>query len=387
MNNLTKILIIDDDPMNTSFLKIMLEMEGFQTISASNGQEGLHQVPVQKPDAIILDIMMPVMDGWETYRLLKQNKSARDIPILILTARSGIDDVIKSFELGVVDYICKPFDNMELLNRLKGMIKLKKEKVLLKDKNSHLKTIVKERTQKLLDSAHFATLGIMSIGIFHDLSNLLSSVMGNNQLRNMSDDLDEIKRYATAEDKAIKLMKNYLNNFKDLFCSNQNSKIVFFPLPILNNIIAILDKPLRIKKIHVTITTEENCQLYGNPDQYTQICINLVLNALDAMNMGGRLLIELETEKGFTITRMKDSGCGIPKDHIKKICDFLFTTKPNGTGIGLFASNAIIKEHNGKLDITSEEGKGSTFSFCLPSKNESDQEKNLQNYSFQINDT
>ena len=92
------------------------------------------------------------------------------------------------------------------------MIQLKKEKDLLKEKNSHLKKIVKKRTQKLLDSTRFATLGIMAISIFHDLSNFLSSVMGNNQLINMSDDLDGIKRYAAAEDKAITLMKNYLNN-------------------------------------------------------------------------------------------------------------------------------------------------------------------------------
>lgn len=114
-----KILVVDDDSDMVEILKSLLEIKGYDVIKAFNGQEALNKTKQQKPDFILLDIMMPIMDGWETCRRLKACKKTSRIPIAVLTARVDSQDREKAFKLGADDYITKPFDPDELLERIK----------------------------------------------------------------------------------------------------------------------------------------------------------------------------------------------------------------------------------------------------------------------------
>jgi DNA-binding NtrC family response regulator len=118
------ILIIDDEPINLKILSRKLETEGYEVIVASRGETGLHLVNESHPDLILLDIMMPEIDGYEVCRRLKEAPQTRDIPIIFLTSKTDTDDVIKGFELGAVDYVGKPFKHLELLARVKTHLKL-----------------------------------------------------------------------------------------------------------------------------------------------------------------------------------------------------------------------------------------------------------------------
>ncbi len=121
----SKILIVDDEPFNVDYLEQELEGFGYQTISAANGQEALKKVATEAPDLILLDVMMPVMDGLTACRILKENEETRLIPIVIMTALDGIEDRIEGIKAGADDFLTKPVDDRELLARIQTTLKLK----------------------------------------------------------------------------------------------------------------------------------------------------------------------------------------------------------------------------------------------------------------------
>ncbi len=152
------ILLVDDNPTNLQVLGKYLRKE-YATAVSLNGREALNFAGKLKPDLILLDIMMPIMDGFEACKKLKARAQTREIPIIFLTARRDIETVVKGFELGAVDYIIKPFHKAELLARVNTHLSLKKSEHSLKLLNERLEKIVEERTQKLIESeARFRSL-------------------------------------------------------------------------------------------------------------------------------------------------------------------------------------------------------------------------------------
>ncbi len=125
MSRPSKILIVDDEPFNVDYLEQELEDLGYETVSAKNGQEALERVAAESPDLILLDVMMPIMDGFAVCRILKGNEETRLIPIVIMTALDGIEDRIKGIEAGADDFLTKPVNQRELLARIQTTLKLK----------------------------------------------------------------------------------------------------------------------------------------------------------------------------------------------------------------------------------------------------------------------
>jgi CheY-like chemotaxis protein len=125
MSKPSKILIVDDEPFNVDYLEQELEDLGYETVSATNGQEALQKVSAEAPDLILLDVMMPIMDGFTVCRILKENEETRLIPIVIMTALNAVGDRIKGIEAGADDFLTKPVNEQELLARIRTTLKLK----------------------------------------------------------------------------------------------------------------------------------------------------------------------------------------------------------------------------------------------------------------------
>ena len=121
-----KILIVDDEPFNVDYLEQELEEAGYETISAVDGQDALRKIELEAPDLILLDIMMPVMDGFEVLRRLKANPSTRDIPVVVISASNNLDSVVRGIELGAEDYLPKPFEPVLLQARLRSGLEKKR---------------------------------------------------------------------------------------------------------------------------------------------------------------------------------------------------------------------------------------------------------------------
>lgn len=128
MKNIKKdmILIVDDNPQNLKLLGNILESNNYDTAIAMNGKQALEFIDSELPDLVLLDVMMPDMDGYEVCRSIKKNRTSKDIPVIFLTARKDIDDLVKGFEAGGIDYVTKPFNSTELLVRMKTHLDLKK---------------------------------------------------------------------------------------------------------------------------------------------------------------------------------------------------------------------------------------------------------------------
>jgi DNA-binding response OmpR family regulator len=122
-----KILAVDDEPDVLDFLKLVLEQSGYQAVTAPNGTEGLIRAHVERPDLILLDIMMEKMDGWETLRLLKLDEESHDIPVVIVSARAEPKDKIRALQEGAVDYITKPFQVKESLAKIAAILEQEAE--------------------------------------------------------------------------------------------------------------------------------------------------------------------------------------------------------------------------------------------------------------------
>lgn len=118
------ILIVDDVDANVLLLKLLISKVGYKTLTAYNGKEALSIIEQSKPDLILLDIMMPIMDGHEVAKRLKEMPGCSDIPIIFLSALNSTDDIIKGFQMGAADYVSKPFNKDELLTRINHQISL-----------------------------------------------------------------------------------------------------------------------------------------------------------------------------------------------------------------------------------------------------------------------
>lgn len=155
------ILIVDDVPKNLQLLGNLLRREGFPVAVAQSGQQALDMVKRRKPHLIMLDIIMPEMDGFEVAQILKENQDSSSIPIIFLTAKSETETVIRAFDVGAVDYITKPFNNVEILSRTKTHYELKKYQDRLED-------VIRERTDEVLATQDITIASLASLAETRD---------------------------------------------------------------------------------------------------------------------------------------------------------------------------------------------------------------------------
>lgn len=377
-----KILIVDDVPHNIQVLANILKEAGYQLGFAKDGKAALTHMESAKFDLILLDIMMPGIDGYEVCTKLKKDRRTRDIPVIFITALHGTESKTKGFELGAVDYITKPFDAQEVLARVKTHL-------IIRDYATKLEQMIEERTRQLIHADRLATMGTFSAAIIHEINSPLSYIMGNTKLLELfwNNARPILERHAE-EDKTGGLLKDvvevdewlkYLQDgcnrisrlAKSLKSYSRQSDAQKEQIPVLdiiNDALYLVSHKLKIHGVMVNMTVSPNLKIYCEPQKISQVFVNLIDNACDAMSdQKGRITIDSDSLNDHISIRIRDNGPGISEGIADKIFEPFFTTKRKdcGTGLGLFIVSTIIKEHGGKISLSPFNGKGAEFIIIL----------------------
>ena len=368
-----KILIVDDTPTNIDILIEYLEID-YELLIAVDGLNALEILKKETPDLILLDIMMPKMDGFTTCTEIKKDSLKKDIPIIFLTAKSDMDSLSRGFEVGSVDYITKPFNSIELKARIKTHLKLK-------NYQENLEKMVKAETKKrlqqekiLIQNEKMAQMGQMIGAITHQWKqplNVVGIIAQDMLLAYKDNDLDSeymedsVKSMMTH----LEFMSQTTRNFQNFFKPDKLNRKFNLKAEI-ESVFEMLKPQLKIKNISINIDIDENLSLKGSANEFKQVIVNFVNNSIDAFDESADIdaVIEfisvIEDEKIYL--KFRDNAGGIDSKMLNLLFKEYESSKGDrGTGIGLALCKTIIEEHfNGKIRAYNEDN-GAVFEIIL----------------------
>ncbi|ATQ77080.1 hybrid sensor histidine kinase/response regulator [Massilia violaceinigra] len=392
------ILIVDDVPANIGVLVDFLEEKQFRVLVARDGEEALARCQLVKPDLVLLDVMMPGIDGLETCRRLKQHSETVHIPVIFMTAMTDSDNVVAAFEAGGVDYVTKPIRITEVLARIHTHLALREMHRQLSAQN----TLLQEANDRLLQAEKMASIGQLAAGVAHEINNPIGFVncnLGNLQtyvttLFGVIDDFQqaaaaarpvaarmaELKEaaevdfirhdFASLMDESrdgLQRVKDIVQALKD-FAHADNANTASADLHRgLDSTLNIVSSEIR-NKADVVKEYGDLPPVECIASQLNQVFMNLLVNAAHAIAVKGVITIRTGRAGQWVWIEIGDTGAGMNADTIQRIFEPFFTTKPIGigTGLGLSVSYGIVKRHGGRIDVHSELGTGSQFTVHLP---------------------
>lgn len=353
MDKKSKILIVDDNVDTVELLKKRLRSEGYDTAEAYDGEECLRQVVAYNPDLIVLDVMMPKLNGFEVCQRLKTDENTRYIPVLMLTAKSEVENKVKGLDIGADDYLAKPFDYKELSARVRSLLTIKA---------AHEKLVEEEKSEALEQ---------MMDEVAHEVRNPLVSIGGF--ARRVYENLPEgnpNKKYMEMIIEDVARLENMIKQLVEL----KTMAISYIEPTNINDIIMealkIFEQELEEKAIDIETQLMDNPPLIpADKKQLKRAIANLIKNSIEAMVAKTRILkITSRISEGRMEIQVSDTGRGISRDKLKIIFDPFFTSKIYGPGLGLTFALKIIQDHRGTISVESEPGKGTNFTIRLPMK-------------------
>lgn len=378
-NNNFKILIVDDVSKNIQILGNILSQEDFQIAWAQSGEEALSLVKVQKFHLILLDIMMPEMDGYEVCVKLKADPVTSDIPVIFLTAKADMDSIVKGFDAGGQDYITKPFFAKELLARVQTHILLRQQQQELIEANNVLEEKVMERTKelqeanKLLNALDATKSEFLSI-ISHELKTPLSGIIGLTHLLNQTNIGAEQAKYLDY----LKKVSQRLVKFSDLALLITNMKVNNYEMDLLpvsvNHIVESSIEELEDEGVDTSrIVFEKNNSnplIMAEAELIRKALVLIIENAFSYSPIELPVFIEINSGDGQVSVVVKDEGGGFSEKAMEK----LFQTfcigdvdRQEGKGLSIAAVKLIMDAHSGKIEVVNGE-KGAEVSLIFYSK-------------------
>ena len=347
----TKLLIVDDHPTNIDIFKCILDpLDEYIYKVTLSGEEAFTVLGTYNPDIILLDIMMPGMDGYEVCKTIRSNENFRFIKIIMVSAKTRVEERLKAYEVGADDYITKPFDEDELIAKLNVFKKLKRAEEV-------------EQIQSNL-------IAILS----HEIRTPLSGIMGAAEIFQLDNS------FSNEQQKMLDILINSVNKLVSLvervfFLCNLKSELTLNFVPILckdfiNNSILSLYELIKEKNLKITVDCDDSLKLLADLELLNDAIKTLLENAIDYSPVNESIDIKVEKGKRYCSIKIKDNGEGIHEDRISSIFE-MFSMKDvkhhhKGLGLNLSIARLVVEHHKGFLDVESKPGQGATFKLKLP---------------------
>ena len=410
-----QVLIVDDDADARALGRRILEREGYDVAEACDGLDALAQIARSIPDVIVMDAVMPNLDGLECTRRLKDDPTTWDVPVIMVSARTNAEDIDAGLDAGVDEYLTKPFTRTEFALRVRSMARSRQSRAELAQSNSELQEI----QQRLVDASRQAGMAETVTEVLHNVGNVLNSINVSTALvgdkirgsrvsglaratKLMSEHADDLGTFLTQDERGRQL-PGYLTKLAEYLANEQSgvlSELRYLSENIehIKNIIAVqqsvtgvsgLTEPVRVgdlledllrmdassldrRGIKVAREYEEISEVATDKHRLVQILVNLLKNAKEALAEGQamdkRLTVRLRAlEQDRVQIEVADTGAGISPENLTQIFTHGFTTKEEGHGYGLHSCAVTAKDLGGSLTAHSEGlGQGATFTLTLP---------------------
>ncbi|MBE9229361.1 response regulator [Phormidium sp. LEGE 05292] len=377
------ILLVDDQPDNLRLLSALLSERGYEPRGVINGSMAIKAAKSSQPDLILLDILMPEMDGYETCEQLKSDEKTREIPVIFISAKDEAIDKVRAFGLGALDYITKPFHVDEVLARIENYLSLRKLQKQLKEQNIlfQQEISIRQQAEQALQKANQelaqsnAELEQFAYVTSHDLQAPLATITTYAQLleqlyENQSD--TQANQYIQYIVNSCLRMQNLIEDLLDYSRLKPHQKR-FSPIDC-NSILATVYSNLEstISKNQATIVYHNLPTVIGDSSQLVQLFQNLLDNAIKyRREEPPRIEISVELRENEYLFAVKDNGIGIDPKYFERIFQIfqrLHTPEEYaGTGIGLAICQKIVELHGGRIWVESQLKEGTTFYFTINS--------------------
>ncbi|MCF8052209.1 MAG: response regulator [Desulfobacterales bacterium] len=364
---------MDDDSILRGVAGESLKQAGFSVSEAENGVQALAAIKRSRPDIVLLDVMMPEMDGFDTCRAIRGLPNGDMLPVVMITALEDLDSINKAYEVGATDFITKPINWVILVQRVRYMLRA----VQMNLERNRLQ-------QELQHAQRLKAIGTLASGIAHDFKNLLQIIQGSVELLllNKTDgdpdyaDLQEIFSTSRIGHELVQQMLAYSRSLKsEKKNTDLNAQISRTGQRLQKSLPESVSLQLRLDQDLPAVAVDAV--------QMEQVLMNLATNARDAMPEGGTLGIQTSTIEltqafcrrhpkakpgAYVCLRVSDTGEGMEPGTRDRIFEPFFSTKEvgKGTGLGLSMAYGIIQNHDGLITCNSRPGQGTTFNVLLP---------------------
>lgn len=378
-NGLRKILIVDDTPANVRLLSDILGPKGYKLFIATSGEQALQIAPKIDPDLILMDVMMPGINGFETCAHLKELQQFKDVPLIFITAKTDPADLSHGFEVGGVDYITKPINQLEVEARVRTHLRIRE--LILSQQNfiTTLEGGIKDQKKELASMGHELRTPLNAIIGYSEM--LLEDIEVFN-----ADKCDGCSEKVTAINTAGNYLLNLINDVLEvakLDAGKMELHIEEFHLGGFLQFIESTVSPLAQKNgNHFQIISDVHDKMLSmDPTKIKQIILNLLGNAAKFTKNG---LIRLEvqlTENSHLTIKVKDNGIGMTSDQMSRLfqeyrqADSSITGQYGGTGLGLTICKKLAELMGGGITVDSTLGQGTTFTVMLPTESGSAAER------------
>ena len=366
------LLVVDDNETNRDVLSRRLQMQGYQTDTATDGAAALAALEAREFDMVLLDIMMPDMDGYEVLERMKDNEKTRDLPVIMISAIGDLDSVVRCIEMGADDYLAKPFNPTLLKARVSACLEKKRGR----DREARLFAQLQQNYQRLQELEKMRD--DLTNMVVHDLRTPLSSVMAGLQtlpmLGTLSPEQEECCDIAMRGSASLLDIINDLLDISKLEAGASDLEIAAFDVATLieNSLEQVQGAASRVG---ITLQREialDLAEFSGDEGKLRRTLVNLLGNAIKFSPSNGAIIIGARAENGELWLWVRDHGEGIPREAFDRIFEKFGQVEDRkagrlmSTGLGLALCKMVADAHRGRIWVESELGQGSTFTVALP---------------------